>query len=256
MNQALAFKGCLLILGLRATLTNYTIDDNTTAVAYTGNWPYETGPFFNGTSVYTQGPKNAMSFNFTGSGLYVFGDQVADHGYYSVYLNASATPWTGQYTPYATYNGRSGCGGELKKACEKLEGLRAFIDGLPMGQHNVTIVNEEPTGQDATYFGEPNALLSMMPLLGLTKEDFDYAVYTVPSAYSERSLSSNSSCPFTTCDNVAGSGTNTLNPSASATATSPATSTSKSAANGGAHAFPTFTLCAVIGAWVLRRTLS
>lgn len=137
-----------------ATLTNRTIDDNTTAVAYTGNWPSETGPFFNGTSVYTQGPQNAMTFNFTGSGVYVFGDQVDDHGLYSIYLNASATPWTGQYTPYATYNGRSGCGGGWKKACEKLEGLRAFVGGLPMGQHSMTIVNEGPTGQNATFFGE------------------------------------------------------------------------------------------------------
>ncbi|RSH82819.1 hypothetical protein EHS25_005809 [Saitozyma podzolica] len=108
-----------------ATLTNSTIDDAQSTVTYTGNWTSEGGDFFNGTSIYTQGPNNSLGFNFSGSGLYIFGDQVDDHGLYSIYLNSSYTPWldgSSRSAAVATLDGRSGCGGGYKKACEKLGG--------------------------------------------------------------------------------------------------------------------------------------
>ena len=81
----------------------------------------------------------------TGSAIYLYGDQVNDHGLYDIYLNGTA---------YATLNGRSGCGGGYAKACEKLHGLAAFIGNLPAGTHNVRLVNQGPSDGNVTYFGK------------------------------------------------------------------------------------------------------
>lgn len=132
----------------RASLTNTTIDALNGTMTFDPSlaWISEDGNFFNGTSIYTQGPDHAVSFNFTGSAVYIFGDQVDDHGLYSIYFNGSSTP-------YGTYNGRSGCGGGYKKECEKLGTLKFFAGGLPMGQHTLKLVNDGPSGTNETYFG-------------------------------------------------------------------------------------------------------
>lgn len=81
-----------------------------------------------------------------GSAIYIYGDQVNDHGLYYIYINGSSTPYT-------TLNGRSGCGGGYAKHCEKLHGLAFFVGGLPQGQHEVRLVNGGPAEGDVTYFG-------------------------------------------------------------------------------------------------------
>jgi hypothetical protein len=71
-------------------------------------------------------------------------------------------------------------------------------------------------------------------------EDFDYAIISTPSTYSLQSTTSNSSCPFTSCDGQ-GITTNTLSATtASATGTvsgsAPSSTQSRSA---GVLRFPT-----------------
>lgn len=109
-------------------------------------WISEDGDFYGGTSIYTQGPNNALSFNFTGSAVYIYGDQVDDHGPFSVYFNGSSTP-------YGSYNGRSGCEGQYAKYCEKLGTLKFFAGGLPQGTHELKLVNGGPSGTNETFFG-------------------------------------------------------------------------------------------------------
>ncbi|GMK53583.1 hypothetical protein CspeluHIS016_0101690 [Cutaneotrichosporon spelunceum] len=97
-----------IVGGEGATLSNKTLDDRDPNIVYRGSWTQQTGPnFYSGTSTYTSGPGNSMSLNFSGSAVYVYGDQVNDHGVYTVTLNGSVV---GQY------NGRSGCGGGYAKA--------------------------------------------------------------------------------------------------------------------------------------------
>ena len=81
-----------------------------------------------------------------GSAIYIYGDQVNDHGPYDVYLNGSSSP-------AAQLNGRSGCGGGYAKYCEKLHGLAFFAGGLPAGTHEVRLVNGGPADGDVTFFG-------------------------------------------------------------------------------------------------------
>jgi hypothetical protein len=93
----------------------------------------------------------------SGSTVYIYGDQVNDHGPYSIYFNDSTTP-------YATYTGRSGCGvNEYQKSCEKLGGLKAFVGGLPEGQHRLRLVNEGPSEGNTTFFGTPYPFQSLFP---------------------------------------------------------------------------------------------
>ena len=79
-----------------------------------------------------------------GSAVWVYGDQVNDHGEYTATINGSAAK---------EYTGRSGCGGGYGKECEKLHGLMAFYNDLPAGVHNLTITNGGPATGDVTYFG-------------------------------------------------------------------------------------------------------
>jgi hypothetical protein len=80
-----------------------------------------------------------------GSAVYVYGDQVNDHGYYSVFIND---------TQMANLTGRSGCAApDGEKSCEKLGGLHFFAGGLPEGQHDLRIVNGG-SQNDKTYFGK------------------------------------------------------------------------------------------------------
>ncbi|BEJ15229.1 hypothetical protein CspHIS471_0409960 [Cutaneotrichosporon sp. HIS471] len=172
----------LFVVGLSlggegVTLTNTTLDDRNLNIAYQGNWTQQTGPNFHSqTSTYTSGPGNAVSFIFSGSAVYVYGDQVNDHGDYTVTLNGSVV---GQYT------GRSGCGGGYAKACEKLHGLKFFASGLSPGTHALRIENGGPAEGNQTFF------------------DLDYIEYTVSSGIS--SGTGSGACTSGTCSVSAGS---------------------------------------------------
>jgi hypothetical protein len=72
----------------------------------------------------------------------MYGDQVNDHGLFSVTLNESRP---------VISNGRSGCGEPFGKTCEKLGGLHYFVGGLPEGEHRVRV--ENIPGEDGTYLG-------------------------------------------------------------------------------------------------------
>lgn len=82
--------------------------------------------------------------------MYVYGDQVNDHGEYAVLING---------TDVGHFNGRSGCGAGYAKFCEKLHGLVFFTGGLPRGMHALVIQNLGPSEGNKTFFGEPLAQL-------------------------------------------------------------------------------------------------
>ena len=88
-----------------------------------------------------------IALNLPGSAVWVFGDQVNDHGPYSLYLNGSTTP-------YASYTGRSGCGGGYAKYCEKLHGLIGFVGDLPQGNHTLVLRNQGPSDTNQTFVGQ------------------------------------------------------------------------------------------------------
>lgn len=184
--------------------------------------------------------------------MYIYGDTVNDHGYYNVYLNNSATP-------YANLYDRGGCGGVYAKACEKLHVLKFFAGPLPQGLHQVTLVNEGPSGDNATFFGTFSLRENIGTRKRLNKVDFDYAEYTTPSIYSSAILVTNASCPFTQCDNVAGITTNTISatggtglPSGTATGSAAPSSSSK-AAGELENVIGIGSVWAVLGVWVLKR---
>ncbi|KAJ9116262.1 hypothetical protein QFC24_006777 [Naganishia onofrii] len=185
-----------------ATLTNTTIDDpDTTAIKYTGSWTTNNvTDFWGGSSIYTNTPGDTISLSFTGSAIYVFGDQVNDHGYYTVLLNS---------TQYANLTGRSGCaGGEGEKQCEKLGGLHFFAGGLPEGMHEMQIVNGGTAGAQ-TYF------------------DLDRITYTSPSNYTTTTPLTNLECPFVNC--TASSSSSTTSKNATTSASTGMTGTSSAA---------------------------
>jgi hypothetical protein len=128
-------------------LQNTTLDDNSPEITYNGTWTSnQVDLFYGGSSIYTSTPGDSFSFNFSGSAFYVYGDQVNDHGAFSVYVNEE--PLT-----QGVLSGRSGCGGDQSKSCEKLGGLHFFAGGLGEGVHTVRVVNEG-SGPDAPYFGQ------------------------------------------------------------------------------------------------------
>ncbi|KAJ9105829.1 hypothetical protein QFC19_003399 [Naganishia cerealis] len=142
----LVIIGGIPVGGEGATLTNTTIDDPDAALKYTGSWTTNNvTDFWGGSSVYTNTPGDAVALSFAGSAVYVYGDQVNDHGYYSILINN---------TQMANLSGRSGCAGsDGEKQCEKLGGLHFFAGGLPEGQHDLRIVNGGSSGNQ-TYFGK------------------------------------------------------------------------------------------------------
>lgn len=87
----------------------------------------------------------------SGSAIYLYGDQVNDHGPYTIALDG---------TPRAALNDRSGCGGGYAKECEKLYGLKFFAGNLGAGEHTLRFENGGPTEGDRTFFG---AYLSFCP---------------------------------------------------------------------------------------------
>ncbi|WWD22547.1 hypothetical protein CI109_107040 [Kwoniella shandongensis] len=223
----------LIVLGydLGTGLTNATIDDAGPNIAYQGTWTSEGGDFFNGTSIYTQGPNNSLSFNFSGSALYIYGDQVNDHGPFSLYFNDSSTP-------YATYNGRSGCGtSAVEKGCEKLGTLKAFVGGLPAGEHRAKVTNDGPEGSGATFF------------------DFDYVEYTTPTTYPQFII--NATCPNGICGTSgSGSGNNTSTSTSTSATTSAKPSSTGSSSSSGAESVMGWNgglLWGVLGLWAVKR---
>jgi hypothetical protein len=202
-----------------AEITNTTLDDRAPELKFSGEWTQQTGPnFFNQTSTYTSGPGNYFEVNFTGSAVWIYGDQVNDHGEFTVALNGSDV---------ATNNGRSGCGGGFAKYCEKLRGLAFFAGSLPEGEHTLRLTNGGPAEGNKTFF------------------DFDYLVYAQPSAYAAVSDSAAGGNGSTSPTGTAGgSGDNS-------------TAATPNSKNDGFHtSMGTGALAAVLGAWILRKVLA
>ncbi|KAK1926021.1 hypothetical protein DB88DRAFT_537969 [Papiliotrema laurentii] len=223
-----------------AELTNTTVQNDDPKIQYSGDWTTQNGPNFSGgTSTYTSGQKSSFNFSFQGSALYIYGDQVNDHGYYSIYLNGTDAEHL-----YGRYTGRSGCGGGYAKSCEKLHGLVGFAGGLPEGKHQVTLVNESPSesGGNVTFF------------------DFDYLEYTVPSQYLFTSnTSATASCPFANCTSSTTSPSAGSGPSISTHSSSGTISASAAASSSGGAGMSMGDgmglLGLTVGAWVLRKVL-
>lgn len=145
-----------------------TWDDRNAGIKYIGSWTQQTGPnFYNGTSTYTSGPGNAFEMAFEGmsrvhapltpgTSVLVYGDQVNDHGEYTVSINGTAV---------ATHNGRSGCGGGFAKACEKLHGLKFLGGPYPAGTHTLRIENGGPADGNKTFFGTTRSIARADPRL-------------------------------------------------------------------------------------------
>ncbi|WWC66785.1 uncharacterized protein I206_100690 [Kwoniella pini CBS 10737] len=217
---------------------NQTIDDALDQIQYDGTWTRQGGNFFNGTNIYTQGPGNSFNFSFAGSGLYIYGDSVQDHGDFSVYFNDSQTP-------YGTWNARTPCGGQVEfgKTCEKLGSLKAFIGNLPAGTHQVKVVNDGPEGSNATFF------------------DFDYVEYTTPSTYPSFTLNAtcaNGICADSVSPSNSASGTQSTSPSSSSS--SSASPSGSNSASGGktSGSLPQIgvantALFGVLSMWALRK---
>ncbi|KAI5450921.1 hypothetical protein NCC49_002661 [Naganishia albida] len=174
-----------------ATLTNTTVDDNSSLLNYTGSWTTNNvTDFWGGSSAYTNTPGDSVSLSFGGSAVYVYGDQVNDHGYYTVFLND---------TLQANLTGRSGCAGsDGEKQCEKLGGLHFFAGGLPEGRHALRIVNGGVAGNQ-TYF------------------DLDRITYTTPSNYSTILPATDLQCPFVNCTATAASPSSSAVPGGTST---------------------------------------
>ncbi|WWC85853.1 uncharacterized protein L201_000720 [Kwoniella dendrophila CBS 6074] len=227
----------LVVLGynLGSDLKNTTLDDSITdQITYNGQWTRQTGDiFYNNTNIYTQGPGNSMEFSFEGSGLYIYGDSVQDHGDFSIYFNDSTTP-------YGTYNARTPCGGtqDYGKKCEKLGSLKSFIGNLPQGEHKVKLTNDGPQGDNATFF------------------DFDYITYTTPSTYPSFSINAtcaNGMCGATSSSNSSTSTGNSTTGSSTSPSSSP--SSSKGATSG---ALPnmelgSMALFGILGLWAIKK---
>ncbi|THU86309.1 hypothetical protein K435DRAFT_763499 [Dendrothele bispora CBS 962.96] len=142
-----------------ATVSNATLEEDNSALKYSGTWGNNTsGNFSGGGSTFTQGDGASVSFSFNGSAIYVFGDKKNDHGLYSVVLDNGTTE---------VYNGVSGCGGEFGMTCEQQQPTLAyFASNLAEGEHSLTITNM--AGVNKSFF------------------DLDSIVLTVPSQYAPR----------------------------------------------------------------------
>lgn len=112
--------------------------------------------------------------------MWVYGDQVNDHGDYEVFIND---------TRVAAHTGRSGCSGSSDQRCEKLHGVKFFGGPYPYGNHTLRVAN---TGA-ATFFGEYGALMS--PPTVAYGVDLDYITWTTPHNWAAVSAAATSSQP-------------------------------------------------------------
>ncbi|KAF8983296.1 hypothetical protein BDQ17DRAFT_741085 [Cyathus striatus] len=200
-----------------ASVSNVTYEEDNKALTYTGVWGNNTGPVFSGGgTAYTNAEGASVSLTFNGSAIYIFGDKKNDHGLYTVALDDS---------PLATYSGISGCGGAFGQTCEQQKPTLQFLaSNLGDGEHKVVVTNL--AGVNASFL------------------DIDSFVVTVPSNYTVRPLSNDSS-PFV------GSG------SSSGTSASP--SGTSAPGNNSNSAYPLFAvsnpvlLLALALCWFVRR---
>ncbi|KAK9893956.1 hypothetical protein P389DRAFT_111002 [Cystobasidium minutum MCA 4210] len=117
-----------------ATLTNTTVENDSSRLVYTGLWESNTSPFFSGGSTsYTNGTSASVQLTFNGSAIYVFGDANNDHYAFNVTLDGLTTT---HHTPL-------GCGGPFEPhACEKIvPGLQYFAGPLDESHHSITVTN-------------------------------------------------------------------------------------------------------------------
>lgn len=113
-----------------------------------------------------------------GSTLWIYGDQVNDHGPFSVSFNSSSSSSSSSSSPSpVVLSGASGCGGAFGKTCEKLGTLAFVVSGLPEGQHRVKLTNL--AGQNGSYFGSFLLLLHLS--LSLSREPVFVVVGSIPS---------------------------------------------------------------------------
>lgn len=141
-----------------ATLTNTTVEDNSSRLRYTGTWDSNTSPLFSGGSTsYTNVSGASVTLSFNGSAIYLFGDANNDHYAFNVTLDGSTIS---HKTPL-------GCGGPFEAhACEKLlPGLQFFAAPLDASEHTITVTNWVVPSLNYSYF------------------DLDRFVYTTPSEY-------------------------------------------------------------------------
>ncbi|KAJ9108198.1 hypothetical protein QFC20_003561 [Naganishia adeliensis] len=190
-----------------ATLTNTTVDDNNSTLKYTGSWTTNNvTDFWGGSSAYTNTPGDSVSLAFAGSAVYVYGDQVNDHGYYTVFIND---------TQIANLTGRSGCAGsDGEKSCEKL-GAPSFLRWGFAGR------STRSADSQRRNIGESDVL---------------WITYTTPSNYSTEVAATDLDCPFVNCTATASSPSGSASPSGTSTR-SPATSAASGVAS--ASASPT-----------------
>lgn len=162
-----------------SNVTNKTLDDSDPDITYNGTWTTNNSTdFWGGTSIYTGTPGDSFSFDFEASAVWIYGDQVNDHGFFDVYMDDKPLSED-------TLSGRSGCGATTdfpSKTCEKLGGLHFFVGGIKEGTHNMRVVNRG-SGEGASFF------------------DLDRIVLSVPSKYPTKQLSTNHTCPFVDCTN-------------------------------------------------------
>ncbi|KAJ7713000.1 hypothetical protein B0H16DRAFT_1678742 [Mycena metata] len=178
-----------------ATVANKTLEENNSALTYTGTWGSNKSPNFSGGgSTFTNADNASVSFSFNASAIYVLGDKKNDHGLYTVVLDGG---------PPQLYNGISGCGGAFGMTCEQMKPTLAyFASNLDSSLHNLTITNI--AGVNDSYF------------------DLDSVVLSVPSVYAPRALGDGTSSSNTSSPSSGGA---TSSPSAGSTGSASFTTT-------------------------------
>ncbi|CED84703.1 hypothetical protein [Phaffia rhodozyma] len=179
--------------GAGGTATNVTLDETSSQIVFNGTWGSNTGPYFWGnTTTYTNQDGASFNIDFQGTAIYIFGDQVNDHGFFTVTINETSAE---------TLNNESGCGGGFAKTCEKLGTLAYFKGNLGQGTHRLKLVNNG--GSRQSYF------------------DMDRIVITQPSIYPPIVIQSSTSTTTT-------SSSSSISASKTSGATSPSASSSGS----------------------------
>ena len=148
----------------RATVTNNTVQEDNSTLAYSGTWgSNKSGNFSGGGSSFTNGDGASVSLKFhgmpsikqvniflsilineyLGSTIWVFGDKKNDHGLYSVVLDNGTAQ---------IFDGVSGCGGAFGMTCEQQQPcIKYFASNLDASEHSLTITNIP--GVNNSFFG-------------------------------------------------------------------------------------------------------